>query len=215
MPRPRRWLQAIGRLLIAIPLLVAPASTAPESPIGDEGITRFLQAVDDYVQMHRRLERQLPPLEVNANPETIRRAVDAMAAAVRAERRDAARGDLFNPAARAAIRSRIADALSWNGLTADDVLEAERAAGVDPRTVLLHVNGAFPWAIGSAMFPCVTTALPPLPPELQYRVVGRDLVLIDLHANLIVDILPFALTDGDGVPTDTPGSRSAAPPLRH
>jgi hypothetical protein len=77
------------------------------------------------------------------------------------------------------------------------------------------VNGAFPWAIGSAMFPCVTTALPPLPPELQYRVVGRDLVLIDLHANLIVDILPFALTDGDGVPTDTPGSRSAAPPLRH
>jgi hypothetical protein len=36
-------------------------------------------------------------------------------------------------------------------------------------------------------------ALPPLPDELQYRIVGRDLVLVDVHANLVVDILREAL----------------------
>ena len=34
---------------------------------------------------------------------------------------------------------------------------------------------------------------PALPPELAYRFVGRDLVLVDVHANLVVDILDLAL----------------------
>lgn len=45
------------------------------------------------------------------------------------------------------------------------------------------------------MFACVIEALPPLPAELQYRIVGDDLVLIDVHASLVVDILPRALLD--------------------
>jgi hypothetical protein len=31
--------------------------------------------------------------------------------------------------------------------------------------------------------------LPDLPPELEYRIVGRSLILRDVKANLIVDIL--------------------------
>jgi hypothetical protein len=45
------------------------------------------------------------------------------------------------------------------------------------------------------MFPCVLEALPTLPPELQYRIVGDTLVLIDVHAGLIVDLLPHALIE--------------------
>jgi hypothetical protein len=43
------------------------------------------------------------------------------------------------------------------------------------------------------MLSCVLNVLPALPPELQYRFLFRDLALIDVHANLIVDILPEAL----------------------
>jgi hypothetical protein len=43
------------------------------------------------------------------------------------------------------------------------------------------------------MFPCVTGALPPLPTELQYRIVGDSLVPVDVHASLTVDILRNAL----------------------
>jgi hypothetical protein len=38
-------------------------------------------------------------------------------------------------------------------------------------------------------------ALPPLPPELQYRFVGRDLILWDIHSGLIVDFLPDAIRE--------------------
>jgi hypothetical protein len=55
------------------------------------------------------------------------------------------------------------------------------------------VNGAFSWALGNAMPPCVLHALPELPIELQYRFVGVDLILIDIHADLVVDILRDAI----------------------
>jgi hypothetical protein len=35
--------------------------------------------------------------------------------------------------------------------------------------------------------------LPELPPELSYRFVGRDLVLKDIKAGLVVDVLPNAI----------------------
>jgi len=164
-----------------------------------DGVLSFARAAEDYAFMHRRLERRLPALEVNANPETIRRAIDAMAAAVLAARVDAKPGDLFNPRVQDAIRERMARALRIHGLTPADVRAAEAAEGVNPAGVTLKVNGTFPWAIGTAMVPCLLEALPPLPPELQYRLVGRDLVLIDVHASFIVDILRDALAEGGTV----------------
>jgi hypothetical protein len=185
-------------LLLAVMTLFASAAFAqpPGSADGD-GILRFVRAAEDYALLHRRLEQTVPPIQVNANPETIGRAIDALAAVIRAERRHARPGDLFQPAAQSTIRARIAAALRARELTADDVLAAERAEGVDPAAIALHVNDRFPWAISTAMFTCVLEALPPLPAELMYRVVGRDLVLIDVHAGLIVDILPSAIGEGD------------------
>jgi hypothetical protein len=55
------------------------------------------------------------------------------------------------------------------------------------------VNGRFPWLRGAGMWLCVLNALPSVPEELQYRIVGRDLVLVDVHANLVVDSLRDAL----------------------
>lgn len=72
---------------------------------------------------------------------------------------------------------------------AADVLAHGRVAGVDYARVRLQLNDTFPWILGVAMFPCLIDALPALPSVLQYRIVGRDLVLIDVHASLIVDIL--------------------------
>ena len=53
-----------------------------------------------------------------------------------------------------------------------------------------------------AIWPAVLLALPELPRELEYRVVGRDLVLLDPELNLSVDVLDAAFPldwaeDGD------------------
>jgi hypothetical protein len=62
-----------------------------------------------------------------------------------------------------------------------------------------------PWNLAAVMAAILTTgaigagqvpspdALPPLPSELQYRMVGGDLVLIDVHASVVVDILTNVL----------------------
>jgi hypothetical protein len=182
--------------MTALALCVVILAGAPAQPLTDiDGVVAFARAADDYAFMHRRLERRLPVLEVNANPETIRRAVDAMAAAIRAARPDARRGDVFNARAQAAIRVRMTRALRSNGLTPADVWAAAIADGADPRDTELMVNGQFPWALSTGMLPCLLEALPPLPPELQYRLVGRDLVLVDVHASLIVDFIRGVLDE--------------------
>jgi len=187
----------VAGLLAAVSIVVAAASSAQPLRMESDGILQFTRAAEEYTFMHRRLERRLPVLEVSADTATIRRAIDAMAAAIRAERSDARQGDLFNPAAETTIRVRVANALRSHGLTPLDVRVAERAQGADAGAAVLRVNGTFPWALGTAMFSCVLEALPPIPPELQYRLVGRDLVLIDVHASLIVDVLPLALGESD------------------
>jgi hypothetical protein len=102
---------------------------------------------------------------------------------------------LFTDAVAVELRARMAESLVAHGFTAADVREAEALEGVNAAMVPLRVNGTFPWIYATSMFPCVLNALPPLPPELQYRVVGNTLVLIDVHASLIVDLLPYALVE--------------------
>ena len=46
---------------------------------------------------------------------------------------------------------------------------------------------------GPRTAPAIQASLTPLPPELEYRFVYRDLVLLDDGANLIVDILENAV----------------------
>ena len=43
------------------------------------------------------------------------------------------------------------------------------------------------------MPPDVLKALPPLPEELQYRIVGKHLILLCVHGNLIVDYMLNAM----------------------
>jgi hypothetical protein len=60
--------------------------------------------------------------------------------------------------------------------------------------VRLKVNDSYPPDLPlTTMPPTLLQLLPPLPQQLEYRIVGRDLVLLDLKANLIVDVVRQAL----------------------
>ena len=192
---PRDRHPGLRALVVALSALCLGPGVNAAAPQADPGVVAFQRQADAYAFLHRRLERQLPPVEVNADPETFRRAVATMAHAIRAARPEARQGDVFNPDVQRTIRDRIAGALRANGLTPADVRAAERHDGVAPEALQLRVNGPFPWAPSTAMLPSILGVLPALPPELQYRMVGRDLVLVDVHASLVVDILPQALAD--------------------
>lgn len=190
-PRHPRW--PIGLVLGAV--LLAGSAAFSYAQTSAEPVRAFIAATREYASMHRRLEQTIGPIELNTTPESINRFIQQMAAAIRAQRPDAKQGDIFTAAVAMELRGRINEALLEHGFTAADLRATELAHGIDSEGIRLRVNGSFPWVLGVAMFPCLLEALPPLPPELQYRIVGNDLLLIDMHASLIVDILPSALGD--------------------
>jgi len=191
---------------LAIAGIVAVATVLPLAAAGPHGrqtpgeemtLGRFHRAIDEYVSLHRDLERALPPLRVTEDARQISQAVEALGSAIRAARPGARTGDIFDREIGTLIRTRIKGIVWEHGDLVTDVLaDIEEEVPLDaPRPV---VNGSFPWTRGSMMPPDILGVLPAVPEELQYRFVGRDLVLVDLHADLVIDILRGALT-GPGI----------------
>jgi hypothetical protein len=160
------------------------------SPPADPLRETFLQRVDGYVALHRTLEGPLPPEAVTHDPNALFAPRQALAAAIRKARAGALQGEIFSPAVARYFRTLVAKTVKKNGI--DDLLsivEDENSVNIPAR-----VNGDYPAGRSiSPMPPCLLAELPPLPPELQYRFIGRDLILWDLHAGLIVDFVPYAI----------------------
>jgi fermentation-respiration switch protein FrsA (DUF1100 family) len=113
------------------------------------------------------------------------------AAALQRARATARPGDLFAAGVTALFRTRIGQALeSHDDLAADLLLPPDEDSGTPPPPI---VNGRFSWQMAVATPACVLATLPRLPEVLQYRFVGWDLVLVDIEASLIVDVLQGVL----------------------
>lgn len=168
---------------------VALSMTGSAQPIGgsDAAVQAFQQRVAAYVEVHRRLEGPRPTLEISEDLREVHAAMEALARELRNARRRARQGDLFTPDVTGLFRTRIASCLPPGDMAALLAEHHEDLHGARPR---LRVNGGWP---PNAPFgyvpPEMLAALPPLPSELQYRIVGRSLVLWDHHANLIVDFI--------------------------
>ena len=190
-------------VLVSIPLVLLPglsvpvqadcgvepvAPTAVEAPI----LQTFNQRIDAYMQIHNGVERTLSLQRSFDDGEDVFAAVEALQSGIRTARADAGRGAMLTPEVGALIRRRLETRLAACGQKVENVLafiNEERAP--DARSP--EINERFPWKLGSAMWPSFMGVLPPLPEELEYRFADRDLVLIDIHADLVVDILANAL----------------------
>ena len=151
----------------------------------------FQKRVNDYVTMHRVLEGPLPTLEVSTDMSKVQAAMQALAVRIQAARKDARQGDIFTEAVAPMFHRRIASCLVRAEIEA---ILADQRYGEQGQP-LPRVNAVWPVRVPFDIVPPqLLAALPRLPGELQYRIIGRALVLWDHHANLIVDILPGALT---------------------
>jgi hypothetical protein len=163
-------------------------ATALETPVLDT----FNVQVAIYLRQQDVVKRQLAMEWLFVDPEDLFNAIQSLQAGIRAARPDARPGAFFTPAVSTLVRARLQQRLVVCGYTVEEVrafLNEERFPGApEPR-----VNRPFPWTVGSAMWPTLLAVLPPLPPQLQYRFVDRDLVLIDIDADLVVDVLRNAL----------------------
>ena len=177
-----------GAVLLFVSLAASVAGQQPTDPMRHT----FLQRVDEYVGLHRRLEGPLPPEVVTADPAALFESKRALAAAIRAARADAQQGEIFSPAMADYFRILVAEALR------EGRVENLLAIVEDENEVHIPaaVNVDYPAGRSISMMPpCLLAALPPLPAELEYRFVGRDLILWDVHAGLIVDFVPNAIRE--------------------
>jgi hypothetical protein len=158
------------------------------------GADAFSANIAAYIGRHHQVERFLPPQRNYVDPEEGLAYAAALRRAICAVRPDAREGDVFAPAA-GELRRRVRYALRAHGIEVRELLLEmidDTAEGARPPAV----NEPFSWALGNLMPAAIIDALPPLPDELQYRLVGGHLVLVDLHAGLVVDILRHALPVG-------------------
>jgi hypothetical protein len=165
--------------------------TAPQSAT-EQGVLEqdFARRVGAYVELHRHIERLLPEEVVTSDPARLLAPRLALAREMRAARHGARRGDIFAPPLEKYFRTLIARTLQRAGIR--DLLTTIE----DENTVHTpaSVNGEYPAGRSlPCMPPSLLAALPPLPPELRYSFVGRDLILWDVHAGLIVDFVPRAV----------------------
>ena len=184
---------SLVRALAPLPIVFALASPGESStqPMQQAVPQEFAARVNQYVEMHRFVAADLGPPEMCSDPEELLRHESALARAIREARPDAREGDIFTSEVAHHFRALIAAAAWESGL--DPVAELAHAQGWDTEAAVLQVNAPMPWNAGPSMGLSILSRLPELPLELEYRFVGRDLVLVDVVGNLIVDVLREAL----------------------
>jgi hypothetical protein len=149
----------------------------------------FNRGVNAYVELRRRVEAPLSALQICSDPEAVAVATERLAEAIRAERRDAMQGDIFVPEVADLFRVRI---LAARGAGDRTDVPADLEGEGTPCMPLPAVNTSFVRAGSTPLSAAQARALPGLPPELDYRFIGRALVLVDVSANLVVDVLAEA-----------------------
>ena len=151
----------------------------------------FDRAVSEYMEI-RRLAAPMDIDCLTADREAIQRARERRSAAIRAVRGEGSEGAVFRTEVAALIRPRLNRAL---GKHPYDFVLLEGLDRSSAATAAVAVNGSLPWGAAIELTPSLLAVLPALPQELEYRLIGRDLILWDTGIDLVVDILVDALPE--------------------
>lgn len=157
-----------------------------------EALKEFKEEVDDYARLH---SSELAKLGTQKSVV----AQEVLAKAIAAKRAKARPGDVFAKEIEPLFRRLIAeqlkgpDTLDARKAVQDGNPAANPAQDEDTVNVVVRVNALYPpGASRSTVPPSLLLTLPPLPECLHYRFVGRDLILVDSVAQIIVDFLKGA-----------------------
>jgi hypothetical protein len=171
---------------------VQPAPPPEGQPVNADAraLESMLARINDYAELHKKLEDSLPKLSKESTPEQIDKKQRALGRLIQEKRREAKPGDIFTPEAQAVIKRLLARVF------AGPEGAALRASIMDenPVAIKLAVNSRYPDTIPlSTVPPQVLQGLPKLPEEMEFRFIGRHLILMDVHAHIIVDLIQNAL----------------------
>jgi hypothetical protein len=153
-------------------------------------VAEFQQRAKKYLDWREKTAGNTP--SPANSPEKIVTSRHELASRVRVARANAKQGEVFTPEVSDYFRRRIADIL--NGRYGKEIRSSLRHA--EPAKIELQINQSYPETLPlQSTPPSLLLNLPELPKGLEYRILGRELVLRDSDANIIVDYVPNALPD--------------------
>jgi hypothetical protein len=168
-----------------------PQANRPVNPDA-QIVESFQKRVQQYMKLHQQAQAnlKLSPLKPTYAPAKIRSQEENLAWGIRKMRGQAKQGDIFTLQISAEFRRLIG--IAFNGPEAHRIHVSLREG--EPVTLRPRVNQTYPEGVPlETAPPSLLINLPRLPPEVEYRVMGRDLVLRDVKANLVVDFIPNAI----------------------
>ena len=173
--------------LASLPVSCVSRAQAPAANADAQLIADFQGRVNKYVELRKKADDTVPALKKTDNPAEIQTAQTALAQRIRAARAGTQPGEIFSPEIAAHFRR----------LLHPETKEPETKAAIkddNPGAVPFKVNEPYPdKAPLSNVPPNVLEALPKLPENVEYRFVGKHLILRDVRANLIIDYMLNAI----------------------
>jgi hypothetical protein len=172
-----------------LPVLLAGVLFASEDP----ALQMLETQVKDYLSFRSKVTEDLPKLKAKAEPEDIQAHRQALADAVRSARSGAKQGDILKPEIAAYLRKVVRGEMK--GPEGKPAREAAKQGNprFDEATkpVPVRVNAIYPDSAPASTVPAtLLLQLPKLPKGIDFRFVGRHLVLRDIDAGLIIDFIP-------------------------
>jgi hypothetical protein len=185
---------ALVLLVVLYPPFLSPQTPPPKGRAVNPDslvISDFEKQVTEYVKLHKKAHAGIPALKSTESASIINQHRRLLAANIRAARPEAKQGDIFSPEIAREFKRLLS--IGYQGTNATHIQSSLRHA--EPvNSVRVQVNAVYPENIPlQSTPPSILLNLPQLPPELDYRIVGRDLVLRDAGANIIVDYIPDAI----------------------
>jgi hypothetical protein len=177
----RKWL-----LLGLFSILLVPHAIAQKRDAST--VKEFQGRIDNYLSAKKKQDIAKKPTD---SPDKLAQEKQQTAEKTKEARPEAQQGDIFTPVVTVYFKQQIESTL--RGPDGDKVRASLRHAEPLPN-VQLKVNSKYPRNLPlQSTPPTLLMNLPPLPKELQYRIVGSALVLYDMSSGLIVDFIPNAV----------------------
>lgn len=154
----------------------------------DQLIGEFKKRVDAYAELRKKADDSAPPLKESKDAGKIKDAQQGLLERIAAARSDAKPGDMFTPEVAAYFRRLLHPESKEPGTKS--LMKEDKIVG----TVPFKINSPYPDEKPLATSPPnLLEALPQLPKDIDYRFVGKHLILRDSRANMIIDYMLNAI----------------------
>ncbi|HEY6972603.1 MAG TPA: hypothetical protein VJA94_25560 [Candidatus Angelobacter sp.] len=180
-------------LCMAVPFAGAGSAGQTDRDIG--ALRDFNSRIEQYMTIHRRADTLVPHIQPTSSAKKIIDRRHALAAEIAKQRGATREANIFTPEIDAYFGRLIHAAYQQNARGIETTLECTCPVNEEE----LKPNDVYPEGAEYMVMPStILLHVPELPPELEYRIVNKDLIIRDREANLIVDILRNAVVPPAG-----------------